>query len=378
MKIAYLSTFYPYRGGIAQFNASLYRAFERQGHDVRAYTFSRQYPELLFPGSSQYASPEDAVDRIPAQRLLDTVNPLSYWAAAREMSRFRPDLLVMKYWMPFFAPSLGTAARRLRAQGTFPLAVLDNVTPHERRLGDAQLNRYFLNSCSGFVSMSGSVQADLLRIRPDAPHFFHPHPLYSHFGQRLPKAEACAKLGIPPGKRVLLFFGLIRPYKGLDLLLQAFKRLDDRYYLVIAGESYEDYAPYRAMLAGHEAEGRTLQQVRYVKDEEVPLLFSAADLCVLPYRSATQSGVVSIAFHFEVPVVVTDVGGLREMVEPYGAGYVVDRPEPALLEQAIADFFEGGNQKAMQGNILDFKERYSWDALASEIASFVEARRGQK
>ena len=370
MKIAILAPFYPYRGGIAQFAASLYRGFEAAGHEVRAYTFTRQYPEILFPGSSQYVSEADAADPIPAERVLDSVNPLSYWKAARQIQAFGPDLLVLKYWMPFVAPSLGTVARRLRKKGTYVLTVLDNITPHERRIGDERLNRYFLNSNDAFVPMSSSVEKDLLRLRPEASYFFHPHPLYSHFGEKPPTAEAREKLGIPGGKKVLLFFGLIREYKGLDILIEAFHQLGEEYYLLIAGESYGGYSSLSESIASGGKEHLVGQHIRYIPDEEVPIFFSAADVCVLPYRSATQSGVTAISYHFDVPVIVTDVGGLRETVEPYQAGLVVDKPFPDLFAQAILEFFEKAPEYYRK-HIQRFKEEYSWQGLAEKIVDFV-------
>ncbi len=370
MKIAYLSTFYPYRGGIAQFNASLYRAFERAGHEVKAYTFTRQYPELLFPGSSQFVKEGDGADPIPSERVLDTMNPLSYLSAAKKVQSFKPDLLVMKYWMPFFGPSLGTVARRLRKKGTFALTVLDNVIPHEKRPGDEALTRYFLNSNDHFVAMSSSVKEDLLSLRPDAPHFFHPHPLYDHFGSSLPQAEAQEKLGVPQGKKVLLFFGLIRAYKGLDLLIEAFKQLGEDYYLLIAGEPYEDYKPLAEAIEQSGASERVGQFIRYIPDEEVPLFFSAADVCVLPYKSATQSGVVSISYQFDLPAIVTDVGSLKEMVDPYKAGLVVEEPSPNAIANAVREYF-GQNPENYRENVRVFKDQYSWDGLAAKITSRV-------
>lgn len=376
MKIAILSPFYPYRGGISQFGASLYRAFEHTGHQVQAYTFTRQYPELLFPGSSQYVTDKDSADQVPALRVLDSMNPLSYWTAARKIGEFQPDILILKYWMPFFAPSLGTVARQLRKKGCYVLTVLDNITPHEQRIGDQQLNRYFLNSNDGFVAMSSAVEKDLKALRPDAPYFFHPHPLYSHFGDCMDTDEARAKLGIPAHKKVLLFFGLIREYKGLDILIDAFNQLNDGYYLLIAGEPYGDYSPLRNAIAAGDKESLVGQHIRYIPDEEVPLFFSAADVCVLPYRSATQSGVTAISYHFNVPVIATDVGGLREIIEPYRAGLVVPEPSPTLFASYIERFFEK-DLTFYQENIAQFKEEYSWEGLANKILAFMKEQHPQ-
>ncbi|MFT5913882.1 MAG: glycosyltransferase involved in cell wall biosynthesis [Flammeovirgaceae bacterium] len=371
-KIAFLSTFYPYRGGIAQFNASLYRAFEELGNPTEAYTFKRQYPEILFPGSSQFASETDSSDKIPAKRVLDTINPITYLSTAKEIAKFQPDILLMKYWMPFFAPGLGTVARKLRKKGTKVIPILDNVIPHEKRIGDTQLNKYFLNSADGFVAMSSSVKQDLLSLKPDAKTLFHPHPLYSHFGDKLDKTEAQWKLNIPPNKKVLLFFGLIRAYKGLDLLIEAFGKLSDEYFLLIAGESYEDFSRYEEMIARNPNKERIQTHARYIADEEVPLLFSASDVSVLPYKTATQSGVVSIAFHFNLPVIVTNVGSLKEMVDTYEGGLVIEKPNAQQIRVGVEQFFETDLQTSVPESIEAQKAKYDWSQLAKSILKFSE------
>src|SRR6185295_1202851 len=227
MKIAYLSTFYPFRGGISQFNASLYRELEKN-HEIKAYTFSRQYPDILFPGNSQYVSDNDPADKIPAERILDTVNPLSYYSAASKINSFSPDIFLTKFWMPFFAPALGKVARKLNKKTT-KIAVLDNVIPHEKRPFDDNLIRYFLNSYDKFVVMSGKVKEDLLTLKPNAEFVQVMHPLYSHFGAKTDKRTARQKLNIGIEKKVLLFFGFIRDYKGLDLLIEALAMLPEDY-----------------------------------------------------------------------------------------------------------------------------------------------------
>lgn len=365
MKIAYLSTFYPFRGGIAQFNAALYREFESK-YDTKAFTFLRQYPDLLFPGSSQYVQPDDKVDTIPAERVLDTINPVGYIRAASKVNAFAPDLLLTKFWMPFFGPSLGTVCKRMKPE-TVKMSILDNVKPHEPRKGDITFTKYFLNHNDAFVVMSDTVEADLLELKPDARFIRHIHPLYDHFGAKEQQKIARDKMNVPFDKKILLFFGFIRDYKGLDILLQAMTQLPEDYHLLIAGEVYGKFDKYDKIIKDNNLEERVTRQVRYISDDEVPLCFAAADICVLPYRSATQSGITSIAYHFEVPIVATNVGSLREMIEPNDTGYLVAKPDPSMIASAVREVFDKGLILKYISNIASYKRIASWSSLANSI-----------
>ncbi|MFW5663128.1 MAG: glycosyltransferase, partial [Bacteroidota bacterium] len=319
MKIAYLSTFYPFRGGIAQFNAALYREFEKK-HEIIPFTFFRQYPAMLFPGKSQYVQEGDTADPVPSVKVLDTMNPIGYRRAANKINRFDPNMLITKYWMPYFAPSLGWVAKEAAKNNTINISILDNVLPHEKRPGDIQLTKFFLKHNHAFIVMSESVRDDLLSLKPDAHFRLVPHPLYTHFGVKPEKYPAREKLNIPVDKKVLLFFGFIRNYKGLDLAIEAIKDLPDDYLLVIAGESYGNYEKYRQMADSYGITHKVRQEIRYISDDEVPYFFGAADVCLLPYKSATQSGITGIAYHFDLPVIATDVGGLKETVKDMETG----------------------------------------------------------
>lgn len=370
MKIAYLSTFYPFRGGIAQFNANLYRALCAR-HEVTPFTFKRQYPDFLFPGKTQYVTPGDKAAVIESVPVLDTANPLGYGAAARRIARERPDMLVMKYWMSYFAPSLGYVAGKLKKQGCKVITVLDNVIPHEQKFFDRPLTQWFLNRNSGFIAMSEAVRNDLLALRPDAPCLLKPHPLYNHFGEKLNPEEARRSLGLDPGKKTLLFFGLIRDYKGLDLLIKAMNRLSDRYQLLIAGESYGSFSKYDAQIrqAKHPENIRVFN--RYIPDEEVPLFFSAADVCVLPYKSATQSGITSIAYHFDVPLIATDTGGLKESIGQQGTGLIVAEVSAPAIAAAIEAFYRTDRDEFVQ-QIRALKASLSWENFAGALIRFAE------
>lgn len=372
MKIAILSCFYPYRGGIAQFNANLFEELGKT-HDVRAFNFSRQYPDILFPGKTQYVTKEDEAVPIEAEALLDTANPFSWSHTARAIRAWEPDLLLVRYWMSWFAPSLGDVARKM-APGCRVIGILDNVIPHERHWFDTPLTRWFLKGLDGAVTLCEEVGRDLLALRPDIPHTVLPHPIYTHFGAKLPREEAERRLGLSAGRRTLLFFGLIREYKGLDILLQAFDLLDERYQLVIAGEPYGSFDKYRKLIDDGRAPADVHVFPDYIRDAEVKNYFSAADLTVLPYRSATQSGISSVSAHFGVPMVVTDVGGLRETVGARGTGIVCDNGTPACIAAAITRYFdEPALQETLRAGIAAEKERLSWSRFAQDLMTFAES-----
>lgn len=368
MKIAYLSTFYPFRGGIAQFNANLYEAIAKN-HEVIPFTFKRQYPDFLFPGKTQYITNDDNATVINSIPVLDTANPFTYQSAANKIAAVQPDILVMKYWMSYFAPSLGWVAGRLKSRGCKVVTVLDNVIPHEQKFFDKPLTSWFLEQNSGFISMSESVQNDLLSLAPHAPHILKAHPLYDHFGKKRDALEAKQALGLDTKKKTLLFFGLIRDYKGLDLLIQAMDSLDESYQLVIAGESYGSFAKYAEQIQHTRRPAAIKVFNRYISDNEVPLFFSAADVCILPYKSATQSGITSIAYHFELPLIVTNTGGLKESVEKPDTGLV----SPAVSAEAIAatiDKFYTSDRTRFVSNIQKEKQSLSWDSFAETLLSF--------
>jgi len=369
VKIAILSCFYPYRGGISQFNACIFKELGKV-HNVKAFNFKRQYPGLLFPGKTQYVSEDDNAERIESTRVLDTINPLTYSATARKIREWGPDLVIIRYWMSFFGPSLGYVARKLKKDCKV-IAILDNVIPHERHFFDTPLTKYFLNGCTGYVTLCDAVRRDLVSLKPEARFMTTPHPLYSHFGEKLPREEAEDMLGLRHGMKNILFFGLIREYKGLDILIEAFGRLEGDYQLIIAGEPYGSFEKYEKMI---EASGRK-ENIHvfpdYIKDDEVNRYFSAADVCILPYRSATQSGISSISYHFDVPMITTDTGGLKESIGDRGTGIVVERPDPALISEATKRYFsEPELVESMKENILKEKQRLSWETFCDRLIEF--------
>lgn len=359
MKIAILSCFYPFRGGIAQFNASLYGQLSKS-HTVKAFNFKRQYPEILFPGKTQYVTKDDEAVPIESVSLLDTANPFTWRKTWKAIKNWKPDLVIISYWMSWFAPSLGFVARKLRKDFKV-ISILHNVIPHEPRFFDRPLTKYFLTGFDGHIVLSKEVGNDLLAIDSNAKLAELFHPIYGHFGERIPREEAEDKLNLKHGMKNILFFGLIREYKGLDILLEAFGKLGNDYQLIVAGEPYGSFKKYMEIIDRSPAKDRIHLYLQYIKDSGVKDFFSAADVAVLPYRSATQSGINAIACHFEVPMIVTDVGGLKESVEGTGTGLVADKPEPELIRQEIERFFtEEGLKDQCHVSIRGEKGRLSW------------------
>jgi len=372
LKIAILSCFYPYRGGISQFNACLLQELAKN-HTVKAFNFKRQYPDILFPGKTQYVTKDDNAVPVESQALLDTANPFSYIATARAIREWNPDLLVMRYWMSWFAPSLGYIARHMK-KSCKVISILDNVIPHEPHFFDRPFTKYFLKPQDGFVVLCNAVRQDLLDIMPDARHICTPHPLYSHFGEKMPRMEAGKAVGIKDeNTKNILFFGLIREYKGLDLLIEAFGLLDKSYRLIVAGEPYGSFEKYQKLIDASPNKENILLNTNYIEDSQVSKYFSSSDVCVLPYRSATQSGISSISYHFEVPMITTDVGGLRETIGERGTGVIIDNGEPATIARAIVDYFSpenAGMREEMVLNIRREKERLSWGTFCNKLEDF--------
>ena len=369
MKIAILSCFYPYRGGISQFNTYLYGELGR-GHRVKAFNFSRQYPEFLFPGKTQYVTEDDNAVPVESVSLLDTANPFTYISTLKAIREWEPDLVITRYWMSYFAPSLGYVTRHLRGSCKV-ISILDNVIPHERRFFDTPLTKYFLGGSDGYVTLCQAVADDLLKMRPDAMYTVIPHPLYSHFGQKMPRGEAEKALGLEGGKRNILFFGLIREYKGLDILLEAFGGLGEDYQLIVAGEPYGSFEKYRKIIDASGCSNRIHLFLKYIKDSEVSSFFSAADVVVRPYRSATQSGISSISYHFEIPMIVTDTGGLKEMIGDRGTGLVAESCTPEAIRNEIIRYFsDPGTGEKCRDRIREEKERLSWNSFCSKLLDF--------
>ena len=368
MKIAFLSTFYPFRGGIAQFNALMYRTFEKK-HSVKAVTFKRQYPNFLFPGETQYVTKDDNADEIPAKELLDSINPLTYVSTSKAIKAYQPDILITKYWMTFFGPSLGYVCKTLK-KTTKRISILDNVIPHEKRFFDGFCNNYFLKNNDGFIVMSDAVLKDLLSIVPDAQYLRVNHPVYNHFPAKIEQTEAQRELKLDPSKKTLLFFGFIRDYKGLDLLIQAMDYLDENYQLIIAGEVYGSFEKYQQLIDASKSKDNIHLFNKYIGDDEVTIYFSASDVCILPYKSATQSGITSIANHYDLPIIATNVGGLKETIHHLKTGLIVEQPEIQLIAQAVNTYFTANYKNEFSEEIKKEKAENSWENFCEKIIEF--------
>lgn len=366
MKIAILSTAYPLRGGIAHFIGLLYHQLKKN-HTVKVYTFKRQYPSILFPGKSQLEN-ERTSEEIPAEVVVDSINPINWINIGNTLKEELFDLLIFKYWMPFFAPCFGTISKIVKKNNkTKILVICDNVIPHERKPFDNLLTKYFFNKVDNFVVLSESVKKDLLSLRPNAKYSLLPHPVYSNFGDLVEKTQAKAHLNIT-AEKVILFFGFIRDYKGLDTLLLAISKLKNRNIkLLIAGEFYSDKEKYLEIIKENNLTDSIIMKTDFIPTTEVKYYFSACDAVILPYKSATQSGIVQIAVNFQKPVIATDVGGLGEVIINNETGFIVERDNPQLLADAIDKFYLENREIDFSKNLSRVSEKYSWQNFTSGL-----------
>ena len=374
-KILILGPAYPYRG-LALFNEMLARSLAKQGKAVEIITFTLQYPSFLFPGKTQFSESEPPAD-LKITRMVNSINPLNWWRVGRYIRRKQPDMLILRYWTPFMAPCFGTIARIVaKNRHTKILSLLDNVVPHEKRFFDAILTRYFLNSVHGFLYMSQKVKDDLdkvQRFKDSKPSVFAPHPIFSNFGEKVAREEACIRLNLHAEKRYVLFFGLIREYKGLDLMLYAWANLkqngqtEDK-KLIIAGEFYTEKAKYIQQIERLQISDDVILHDRFIRDDDVKYYFSASDVLVQPYKSATQSGVTQIAYQFATPMIVTDVGGLAEIVTDGKTGYVV-KPDAKQISHAIEKIYRNNNLQQMAENVIAEKNRFCWENFVLQVLS---------
>jgi glycosyltransferase involved in cell wall biosynthesis len=363
MRIAILSPAYPLRGGIAQFTDSLVSAFSQE-HEVIVFSFKRQYPGILFTGETQYVDPiED--DKVKGEFLLDSVNPFSANKTAKAINNFTPDILITAYWMSFMSPILTRVANKISPK-TKKIALIHNYIPHEKMFYDSFLTKRFVGTQDSIITLSTVVQEQVIKDFPEKPVKALPHPSYVMFGDRADREMARKKLGINQDKKCLLFFGLIRSYKGLDILLEAYSKLDKDYNLLIAGECYGSFEKYQTLIDASPNKERIILHQRFIGNEDVPLYFSAADLCVLPYRSATQSGVTAVAHHFNLPVLATNVGGLHEFIHHEKNGLLVESENVDALTQGVEKCFEKGILEKFSEN-LKAQEDLTWEEFANII-----------
>lgn len=374
MKVVILGTAWPYRGGLATFNERLARQFMSEGHEVEIWTFTLQYPSFFFPGKTQYTN-EPAPKDLVIRRELNSCNPFNWLRLGRAVRKTAPDLLICCYWMSFFAPAYGLVSRMAQRNGkTKCIALVHNMIPHEPNILDKLFAPYFVKSQNGFVALSDSVVKDIDRLdKAGKPKTFSPHPIYDHYGERMPKEEACKVLNLPVEKNYMLFFGLVRAYKGLDLLLDAFGLVKDqlpKLQLIIAGEFYEDEEKYRAQIASLGLTERVILRNEFIPDDDLRKYFGAADLIVQPYKTATQSGVTQVAFHFEKPMLVTNVGGLGEIVHDHQMGYACE-PTAEAIAADLLDYYQQNRQEAYTAYLKKEKTKYAWSKMTSAFAQCI-------
>ena len=373
MKITILSTAYPLRGGIAHFNGLLYNELIKE-NEVNIITFSRQYPSLFFPGKSQIEQ-GDTVEKIPSEQLIDSVNPFNWIKIGNKVKKEFPDLIIFKYWMPFFAPCFGTISRIVKKnKKTKILVICDNVIPHERKPADTPFTKYFFNSVDFFILLSEKVKKDLLTLYPEAKDKVLPHPIYSNFGNAVPKDEAKEKLKLKD-KNLILFFGFIREYKGLDILLHAMKELVDKLdvKLIVAGEFYSNKEDILNLIDKMGIKNNIYLFNDFIPTSDVKYYFSASDCVILPYKSATQSGIVQIAMNFRKPVIASNVGGLGEVVHNNETGFIVDKENPSQLAEAIIKFYNDNKEGHFIKNIEQEVEKYSWEKFVKGIIDLINS-----
>ena len=367
MRIVILGTAWPFRGGLAAFNERLAKQFVQDGHEVEVVTFTLQYPSFLFPGKTQYSG-EVAPDGLKIVREINSCNPLNWIKVGKRLKREAPDLLISCYWMAFFAPCYGMIQQIVRRNGkTRCIGLVHNMIPHEPSVLDKCLAPFYVKQTDGFVALSDSVVQDIASLdREQKPKTFSPHPVYDHYGEKMDRKDACVALGLDDRKRYMLFFGLVRAYKGLDLLLDAFAKVKDELkdlQLVVAGEFYEDEDKYLAQIEANGLKDRVVVKNEFVADADLRKYFGVADLIVQPYRTATQSGVTQVAFHFEKPCLVTNVGGLGEIIHHRKMGYAVD-PEVDAIANNMLDYYQNDRQEAFTKYLVKEKELYGWDIMA--------------
>lgn len=378
MKIIIIGPAHPLRGGLASYNERLAKEFQLQGNEVSIYTFSLQYPGLLFPGTTQYSS-EPAPAGLTIKAVINSVNPFNWLKIGNRLKKERPDIIVVRYWLPFMGPCLGTILRRAKKnKHTKVICIADNIIPHEKRLGDKPFTKYFIKPVDAFITMSEKVLADLKIFAANKPAKLVAHPLYDNFGEIISKEEARNKIGIENGVPVLLFFGFIRKYKGLDILLEAMQLLSIKYKkishssiqtkdikLMVAGEFYEDRKNYDIQIKRFGIEDKLILHTDFIPDSEVKYFVCAADVMIQPYRHATQSGVTPLAYHFEKPMIVTNVGGLPAMVADGKVGLVAE-PNAASLADKIFEYFTKGESYFLPC-LKEEKKKYTWSAMTKSI-----------
>jgi D-inositol-3-phosphate glycosyltransferase len=373
MKILIIGPAHPFRGGIAALNDRLAQELTKDGHETTLVSFSLQYPNFLFPGKTQYAT-TPRPEGLRVLELINSINPLNWISTGFKLRKMKADLILVRFWLPFMGPSTGTVCRIAKSKHTKVIAITDNIIPHEKRPGDMLFTRYFTQACDGFLAMSECVYQELDQFRKNKPKQLSPHPIYDHYGKSISREDALTNLNLDPKYRYILFFGFIRDYKGLDLLLEAFAQIDYKKLkirILVAGEFYSNEKKYTDLIEHLNLKHEVILRTDYIPDNEVNSFFCASDLIAQPYKTATQSGVTQIGYHFDKPMLVTNVGGLAEIVDHNKGGYVVP-PTSSDVALALEDFFNMNRKHKMEAHVEISKERFSWSYFCRSIMKIYE------
>jgi len=371
LKIAIIGPAHPLRGGLASYNERLAKQFIDEGNEVTIYTFSLQYPSFIFPGTTQYST-ESKPSNLTINVCINSINPFNWIKVGNNLKNEKPDLVIVRYWLPFMGPCLGFILRQIKKnKQTKIVCIADNIIPHEKRFGDKAFTKYFVQPVDAFITMSDKVMTDLKLFVPTKPTQLVPHPLYDNFGEKVSKEEARLKLGIKNEELILLFFGFIRKYKGLDLLLNAMKIIKNSKFniqnskLLIAGEFYEDRKAYDEQIEKLDLQESLILHTDFIPDSEVKYYLCAADVVVQPYKNATQSGVTPLAYHFEKPMIVTNVGGLPSLVPNNKVGLIAE-PNAESIAEKIIDYFTKGEAYFLP-HLIEEKKKFTWSKMTASI-----------
>lgn len=367
--IVLLGVGHPFRGGLASYNERLVRELTNMNYDVTLSTFTLQYPSILFPGKTQYSSSKKP-DDIKIIEEVNSINPFNWIKVGRRIRKQAPDILIVRFWLPFMGPCFGTISRIVKGnKKTKIITIIDNIVPHEKRIGDNILTKYFVGAMDAFITMSKDVLNDLQQFDTKKPQALSPHPIFDNFGEEISRGKAIGSLNLNLETRYILFFGFIRDYKGLDLLIEAFgdkKFRSKNIKLIVAGEFYNNGDQYFDQIKRLGIEDDVIMHNDFIPNEKVRDYFCAADIVALPYKSATQSGVTQIGYHFEKPMLVTNVGGLPEIIPHKKVGYVVE-PKPSEITEALLDFFNENRKETFEENVRKEKKKYTWDKMVMAV-----------
>jgi glycosyltransferase involved in cell wall biosynthesis len=371
LKIAIIGPAHPLRGGLASYNERLAKQFIDEGNEVTIYTFSLQYPSFIFPGTTQYST-ESKPSNLTINVCINSINPFNWIKVGNNLKNEKPDLVIVRYWLPFMGPCLGFILRQIKKnKKTKIVCIADNIIPHEKRFGDKAFTKYFVQPVDAFITMSDKVMTDLKLFAPTKPTQLVAHPLYDNFGEKVSKEEARLKLGIKNEELILLFFGFIRKYKGLDLLLNAMKIIKNSKFniqnskLLIAGEFYEDRKAYDEQIEKLDLQENLILHTDFIPDSKVKYYLCAADVVVQPYKNATQSGVTPLAYHFEKPMIVTNVGGLPSLVPNNKVGLIAE-PNAESIAEKIIDYFTKGETYFLP-HLIEEKKKFTWSKMTTSI-----------